>query len=354
MFDKPIPIDCWHSIINSTNSTAVRKATAQECLFSKVVGMILLFVAIISLIAIICSLKSAKNHFRISLRDQKLTTGMFISSLFVILISTPPVLAQCFLCHRLCSPFICRLEGFNSFFNGCVTMYMLVALSIVRYATTANSSFSIHFQRQIKSRHFLLVFICSSMAGIWAIPPIFGRVSAYVPEGLGFHCGLDWFDRSLSSRIYFFLLFVCVYFIPLIIIISINISIHRTIYRLAHLYPVLSLGAYDQKSEDMLRRHISTDLCEQTLRRLQHLYEDRRFVIATGVSVVIYLIAWTPYSLIALSQLFGRNFSLREPWIVTACAVIAKLSMISNPVIYTILLKTRETPAIIRNEDHLY
>jgi hypothetical protein len=42
------------------------------------------------------------------------------------------------------------------------------------------------------------------MGSIWAIPPIFGHMNAYVPEGLGFHCGLNWFDRTLVSRIYFF------------------------------------------------------------------------------------------------------------------------------------------------------
>jgi hypothetical protein len=46
--------------------------------------------------------------------------------------------------------------------------------------------------------------MCFIMGSIWAIPPIFGHMNAYVPEGLGFHCGLNWFDRTLVSRIYFF------------------------------------------------------------------------------------------------------------------------------------------------------
>ncbi len=59
------------------------------------------------------------------------------------------------------------------------------------------------------------------MRSIWVVPPIFGRMSADVSEGLGFHCDLNqeensrdvtrevccfpldinWFDRSLVSRL---------------------------------------------------------------------------------------------------------------------------------------------------------
>jgi hypothetical protein len=83
-------------------------------------------------------------------------------------------------------------------------MYILVALSIVRYSTTANSLLSKNFQHQIKQYNLFLVIICFIMGSIWAIPPIFGHMNAYVPEGLGFHCSLNWFDRTLVSRIYFF------------------------------------------------------------------------------------------------------------------------------------------------------
>jgi hypothetical protein len=282
----------------------------------------------------------------LSRRDMGFVMGMFASSLCVIVISVPSVVAQCFLCRRLCIPLICQIEGFNSFLNGCAAMYMLVALSIVRYATTANSSMSIPFQRQLEKRSLCLVLMCFVMGGIWAVPPIFGRMSAYAPEGLGFHCGLDWFDRSLLGRIYFFALFVCVFFIPLIIIIYVNVYIKRTVYRLTHSKPFVLLELYPVCKQDHMRRHMTDALYDKETQRLHRLYEDRRFVVATGISVVIYLIAWTPYSIVALAQVFGDQFSLYNPWIMTTCAVLAKLSMITNPIIYTIILRGRSMSKI--------
>ncbi|UJR21480.1 hypothetical protein I4U23_024564 [Adineta vaga] len=354
MFDKSISDDCWYSIINLTNSTVVRQTTGNECRFSRIAGTILLIVAINSLIFNIYSLKLSKKRLQMSSHDRTLIIGMFISSLCVTVISTPSVITQCFLCHQLCSSLICRIEGFNSFFNGCATMHLLVSLSIVRYVTTANSPFSIHFQHQIKRLDLLLVFICFLTGSIWSIPPMFSYINSYVPEGLGFHCGLNWFNRSLSSRTYFFLLFLCVYFIPITIMICINFSIQRTIHRLTRLYPNVLLDITNRPCEHILRRHISKTLCDKSLQRLQHLYEDRRFVIATGVSVVIYLIAWTPYSIVALSQLFGRSFSLYKPWIMTICAFLAKISIMINPTIYTILIRAQETIEILHSEDDLF
>jgi hypothetical protein len=254
------------------------------------------------------------------------------------MISVPSVVIQCFLCRRLCSSLICQIEGFNSFLNGCITMYMLVALSIIRYLTTANTS-SRNIQQLFQKYNLSLVIVCFILGSIWAVPPIFGRMNAYVPEGLGFHCGLNWFDRSLVSRIYFFLLFIGVYFIPMIIIIYVNVYIHHTVHRLTHLNPIVSL---EMTNENLLRKHISVIASKKARQRLHRLYEDRRFVLATGISLIIYLIAWTLYSLVALAQVFGDSFSLYNPWLMTTCALITKLAMIINPIIYTTILKSRE------------
>jgi hypothetical protein len=218
-------------------------------------------------------------------------------------------------------------------------MYMLVALSIIRYSTTANASMSIHFQRRLEKHSSYIVMACFITGGVWAVPPIFGHMSAYAPEGLGFHCGLDWFDRSLAGRIYFFLLFVGVFFIPITIVIYVNIYIQRTVHRLTHFKLAILLEFKPNENEENIRRHISDKLFDKETRRLNRLHEDRRFVVATGISVIIYMIAWTPYSAVALAQVFGDQFSVHNPWIMTTCAVLAKISMITNPVIYIMLLE---------------
>lgn len=337
-------IACIHSQRNPLNDSLTRQATVSECQFARLAGLMLLFISLISFVISTRTLLTPNRHRRLSHRDTPLVLGMFVSSFLVILISTPSVVLQCLYCRRLCVSSICHIEGFNSFFNGCVTMYMLVALSIIRFATTASSSLSIQVQRKLEHHNIVPVIICFLLSGVWAIPPIFGRMSAYVPEGLGFHCGLDWFDRSLAGRIYFLLLFIGVFLFPIIIVIYINIYIQRTVHRLTHLKPSVILELYPIRHEECMRRHVSRNLFEKEMRRLNRLQEDRRFVFATGISVVIYLIAWTPYSVIALTQLFGHEYSIYHPWLMTTCAVLAKLSMITNPVIYIVVLEGRQSP----------
>ena len=220
-------VDCLDEM---SNSAFVRQATINECRFSKSAGLIFLLIAIISLIINIHALFTIRNRHQISIRDLNLIGGMFISSLCVITISVPLVVIQCFLCRRLCSSVICQNEGFNSFLNGCITMYMLVTLSIIRYTTTANASPRCS-QQLLKKYNRSLMIVWFIPGSIWAVAPIFCRVNAYIPEGLGFHCGLNWFDRSFASRIYFFLLFIGVYLIPMIIIIYVNLYIHHTVDR---------------------------------------------------------------------------------------------------------------------------
>ena len=324
---------------STTNLSLVRVTTLSECRFSRSAGVLLLAFAVVAFFVNLQSFRSTRKTFQVSRRDHHLILGMFASSLCVIIISVPSVVIQCFLCRRLSSSVICQVEGFNSFFNGCMAIYMLVALSFVRYATTANSALSERLQRSIEDKSSYAVLICFLLSSLWSVPPLFGRISAYVPEGLGFHCGLDWFGRSLADRTYFLLLFISVYFLPLILIVYINIYIQRTVYRLTHLCPRVALEITHLTNGDALRRHVSDSLFGKELRRLQYLNQDRQFVRATGISVLIYLIAWSPYSIVALAQVFGDVFSLYNPWLMTTCALLAKLSMIMNPIIYTILLR---------------
>ena len=343
-----IPVDCLHSIADLSNFTVVRAASSSECRFARLAGLLLLIISLTSFIVNIHCITTNKRTRRLSRRDFGLVIGMFASSLCVIIISVPSVVAQCLLCRRLCMPLVCQIEGFNSFFNGCAAMYMLVALSIVRYATTAKSTISITVQRGLEKHNFFPVIVCFLISGIWAGIPISGQTSSYAPEGLGFHCGLNWFDRSLAGRIYFLVLFVGVFFIPIIVVTYINIYIHRTVYRLTHLKTCVLLGLYPMESGYQIRRHISDTLIDKENRRLARLLEDRRFVFATAISVLIYMIAWIPYSIIALAQVFGDRLTLYNPWLMTTCALLAKVAMIFNPIIYSIILRGRSVRKMTR------
>ena len=155
---------------------------------------------------------------------------------------------------------------------------------------------------------------------------------------------MNWSDRSWTGRIYVLLLLVFVYLIPLGLII-----------RVTHLRPTngssFDASAFETEARDEsldrtksgLRRHVSDRFHTEETQRLQYLSDDRRFILTTEISIFIYLFAWTPYSLVALGHIFGCDIFTTNPWVMTICPMLAKLSVLFNPMLLTILLQKRPT-----------
>jgi hypothetical protein len=77
------------------------------------------------------------------------------------------------------------------------------------------------------------------------------------------------------------------------------------------------------------------------------LQADRRFALATIFLVSEYLLSWTPYACIALFYLFDMRLIIEQPLFITICAFIAKISMIINPFIYLLIIKTNQMKIIL-------
>jgi hypothetical protein len=260
-------------------------------------------------------------------------------------------------------------------------MFMLMMISVIRYQTVLQSN----LRRQTSEKYsHLAVLFCWSFALVFALAPLFNW-NEYIPEGIGFHCGLNWFDRSLSSRLYFLFAFVFVYFAPFIILFTINIYVYCVIRRLLHgtlvenqsalaanessptapsTSPTSSLTNSDTTtqieklgfiiSSNSLRvtsrvvcDKTTTPLQSDTLARLNRLRADRRFAVATLVLITEYLLSWTPYALLALFYLFELELFSHHSSLMTICAFTAKLSMILNPFIYIATVNPTQLESIL-------
>ncbi|CAF1251818.1 unnamed protein product [Rotaria sp. Silwood1] len=292
----------------------------------------------------------------------------------------PSVFTQCLTCHRLCSPFYCQLEGFVSYLNGCVHMFTLMMISVIRYATV----FETNIQNRFIGQHSnWTVIVCWLFGLIFALPPLFNW-NKYTPEGIGFHCGLNWFDRSLSSRIYFILAFAFIYFIPLVVLLVINIFVYCKIRSLlygatrilqSNLFVNVSYQKHQSTSCTSSSTSSSATKCEKLgfviaansanvssrlgissathafqmnyLMRLNRLKADQRFALATIFLVSEYLLSWTPYAIVALLYLFNVQIISQQSILMTICAFTAKISMILNPLIYLATIKTNVFKSIL-------
>jgi hypothetical protein len=362
---------------------AFRSINNFECITSRIIGSILIFVAFFSTLFNIRFIYWSCYHRKNRSRYNFFILSMIFSSISLTIIIVPSVILQCLRCYRLCSLVYCQLEGFISYLNGCVHMFMLMMISVIRYDTILHrNTTKIYLQRH----SYIVVSLCWLFGLIFALPPLF-HWNKYTPEGLGFHCGLNWFDRSLISHVYLFFTFLFVYFIPLIVLSVVNIYVYgvirRLLYKVAtvvqlpfiellhpdHLsvekHPLTALISshsskmHSNKLEivqlsksiyvnNRLRNRCMTDPAQMHhIMRLNRLKADQCFALATIFLVSEYLLSWTPYACVALFYLFHIKFIIEQPLLITICAFIAKISMIINPFIYILTTKTNQLKTIL-------
>ncbi|CAF1542812.1 unnamed protein product, partial [Didymodactylos carnosus] len=369
--------------INSTDST-----DRYSCIASRIIGIILLLVSIICAIIDIRFLYWSSNQKYLHCNYYPFIVAMFAGSLGITFIIIPPIIIQCLWCRRFCFPIYCKLEGFLIYFTGCAYMYMLFMLSIIRYTTVFHPKIT---KMLLHRRNFLAVLCCWVLALLFAIPPLFG-INNFVAEGLGFHCGLEWNDAS-SSKLYLLFIFLFVYFIPLTLLLLMNVRLYRTICQListklnikkqwesirlssltssnrkqsyqtnkriisnnekhayirTHLldrstimhnkHSPLKFVYYMHDGKDV-RKYLNDKLLICHAQKLKRLKIDRRFAIATIFFVTQYVLCWAPYATVALFQIFGILLVKKYPIILAACALVAKLSIIANPIVYIFTIK---------------
>ncbi|CAF4747717.1 unnamed protein product, partial [Rotaria sp. Silwood2] len=352
--------------------TLFRDINIFECLISRIIGSVIIFISMISITFNIRFIYWSSYHRHLRFRHYSLVLSMILSSMSVIIVIVPSVFIQCLSCYRWCSPFYCQLEGFVSYLNGCVHMFMLMMISIIRYAIVFETNIQNRFIDQNSYWTVIISWLCGL---IFALPPLF-KWNKYTPEGIGFHCGLDWFDRSLSSRIYFILAFAFIYFIPFIVLLIINLYVYCKIRCL--LYATARMIKTDLGLNFSYEKHQSTSCssssnsspitkCKNSrfhtetnamnvssrlavrqtrtfqmncLMQLNRLKADRRFAFATIFLVSEYLLSWTPYAIMALFYLFNVKYINQQSVLMTICAFTAKTAMILNPLIYLATIKT--------------
>jgi hypothetical protein len=299
-----------------------------RCILSQLGGSIILFISVVCF--------TFNMRFLLSQRCQNsLVASLFVASLMVITISVPSVLVQLFTCHRHCSISFCRIEGFSSYLAGCLCMLIFTALSIHRYASLCSVCRLLSYKCS--------TFICWFLSILFTAPLIFGYFNSYLPEGLGFHCSINWQDQSNISRLYIFLSFILMYFLPLIILLYVNTRSHlflRNIYSKNFSSPSIYQKYYHKSSKKSNR---PTNFLEEIwdikyfIRKAidrKRFRIDYRFLRAIVFLISSYLIAWTPYSIIAILQLLHVKFIFQHAFLITFSAFLAKTSVILSPFVY--------------------
>ena len=288
-----------------------------ECILCRVGGTIIL------LISIICFILNIRYFiwYRRERSRNIAVLSLFLGSFLVLTLSVPHVLLQLFTCHRHCNEIYCRIEGFISYLSGCLCMLIYMILSINRYLLLSQCDNPL-FTRN-------LTILCWIFSIFWTFPPVFNYWISYVPEGLGFHCSINWNDHSQQSHIYILFSFICIYLLPLITIFVVNFRVHQLI---RNIYLIQSSLYFHRQSNNIIN-YIRKAADRKRLRI------EYRFVKAIICLLSAYIFSWTPYSIIALLQLFHAEFIFQYPFFITLSAFVAKLSVILAPFVYLSIMQ---------------
>ena len=303
--------------------------SARDCSIYRLIAIIFTIISIISF--------SYNVHFLIHDRHRfnPLALGLIVNSMVLIFIGLPYVLVQALQCAPVNSDRMCFFQGFICFTCGICVMYTMSLLALVQYIRLFYNSSWIH--RFLESdKCYCIPFLCWFVALFWSFPPFLNVKPGFMREGQGFDCGLNWFSMDFRSLVYLCLAFLFIYFLPLFCLLFTNIRILMTIRRL--IYRRESLLTKPDRTLSLQSRHRLIDMftvAEST--RLKRLRLDRRFARATMITVLHYLLAWTPYAAGGLTQMFLSNQQISfqlPPMLLTASALTAKLAIIGQACVY--------------------
>ena len=254
----------------------------------------------------------------------------------------------------------------------CLCRYMLALLSIFRYVNIIHKNSS--FSRWMETHRTVSVLICAMVSLSWSVPPLFDVGNAYTAEGFGFHCSLDWNNSAFHSRLFVYSLLICNYFLLLFVLIYSNLRVYFVLRHLlkinkrlnASLIPtILRLSIANINSaacvivksnlQPELRKRISDRQIRRRLGRLERLKLDRRYARITGIMVTQFVIAWTPYAILATIIITGHmDWARNYPILSTISELLAKFSLILNPLIliFTSRMRQHWTTAVLNLTDN--
>uniref|UniRef100_A0A8C6JAB5 Uncharacterized protein n=1 Tax=Melopsittacus undulatus TaxID=13146 RepID=A0A8C6JAB5_MELUD len=211
----------------------------------------------------------------------------------------------------------CELYAFCGALFGITSMITLMAIALDRYFVITKPLASVGVMSKKKALIILVGVWLYSLA--WSLPPFFGW-SAYVPEGLMTSCSWDYMTLTPSVRAYTMLLFCFVFFIPLIAIIYSYVFIFESIKKANK-----SIQAFGCKHGN-----------KEFQKQYQRMKNEWKMAKMALIVILLYVISWSPYSVVALVAFAGYSHVL-TPFTNSIPAVIAKASVIHNPIIYAII-----------------
>ncbi|KAI8510127.1 hypothetical protein Bbelb_125550 [Branchiostoma belcheri] len=184
-------------------------------------------------------------------------------------------------------------------------MITLTVIAYQRYKITMRppGAPSLKYPDVTKAIAFIWVYsIC------WTVPPLFGW-SSYQLEGPRIGCSVDWSSGTVNGISYIMAFFLSCLILPLGVIAVCYVRLWQHVHKRAG------------------QQHNKKSVASKA---------EGRIGLMVVVLITCFLLCWLPYGLVALIVAFGKP-QLITPTAAIVCTLMAKSSVMWNPVIYVVM-----------------
>ncbi|XP_032796187.2 opsin-2 [Daphnia magna] len=233
---------------------------------------------------------------------------------FLMLIKMPVFLYNSLLQGPALGSKGCLVYGFMSGLTGTTSIMSLAAIAIDRYLVISQP-LNIN-RKQTRTRAYVTSCCIWFYSAIFASLPLFG-IGKYVPEGYLTSCSFDYLSDDVKTRIFILVFFVAAWVVPFCTITGCYTAIVWYV-RKARIELSHQQSATRNAAAGWRQSNIEVVIAK----------------IVLGL-VMMWMISWTPYALVALLGISGNQNRL-TPGMTMLPALFAKCSACVNPIVYTL------------------
>ncbi|XP_028517434.1 rhodopsin [Exaiptasia diaphana] len=277
---------------------------------------ITVYLALLICVGIVVQYATVKILLSPHFRMKKLTPyllNIVLANSIVILGSFPTTFAAAVNNGWPFSEFVCRLNGLLTAV-GCIAMLLTMTCITWKIYVTASTTNVNNFiaPSAFRRYHIHVIIAIWLFSACVVLPPTVGWSNMRL-ESASLNCVPDWAPETLNDVIYILLMTVLGYFLPVILSV---VLLFRT--------------------RTVLRNHTKVLKCliipNIRLKALLHVYRMQ------FLSVICFTLTWLPYVVYVFVSLAYGSMYIFGPALTTLPALVAKSSVVLNPVIYAIVI----------------
>jgi len=244
-----------------------------------------------------------------------LVVNLALSDFLMMANMMPPLVYACYHGTWMLGPTYCGIYGMIGSSCGTCSICTMCFITLDRYNVIVKG---VSATPMTNTRAHLYNLFSWVSTIIWCLPPLYGW-NRYVPEGNMAACGTDYLSEDWLSHSYLWAYGFWCYVLPFILI----------VYGYWHI--VAAVSAHEKGMREQAKKMGVKSLRSEESQKTS---AECRLAKVALVTVTLWFIAWTPYTVINVAGMVYKP--MISPLFTIWGSVFAKANAVYNPIVYAI------------------